>query len=707
MSCSSRSTLMRRLALLSTFTLALPAPSALAQSGQDADSDQTPVVSETIEVTATRVPEDVEPVPASITVLSGDELRQRGITDLAGALATVAGVAVAPGGDGGPAASIPEIWGLREFDAFLLVVDGVPAGGAFNPALPTLDLNDVDRIEILRGAAPVMYGATSFVGVIHVIHRAAGSPGRTATAWGGNHGSGGAAVSSPLPPAGSWRQSLTVNGEKQGFKDDRAQSSRGHFLYRGASGGFHVDLDGTLLRQDPESPHPRVGTTLTAAVPEDANHNPRGSHLDQDRAHLALGYDGQLAGSAWSTTLAVTHTKYDTLRGFLTDVSNSDPNANGFVQDLKTDDVYFDTHLVLHSTPGFQLVAGLDHLYGKARAESEDFDYFVPLSGGSPSVGSIPHGAHFDLEDERNFSGLYAQGEWTPTHRWRIQLGARLNHTVEDREAGVEPLGDDPGEEQESGKANRTVTRGGGTVGVSYLAWERADDAVWVYADARDTYKPAALDFGPEAEPGILAPETARSYEVGLKGRQLAGRFDWEVSAFQMDFENLVVSQAVNGLPQLVNAGSERFKGVEVETETRFRPDLLWRLTGAWHDAKFVDSVQDFDGVATQLAGNRLEMSARELASTELVWAPPQGFTASVLYQYVGDRFLDKRNRALAPSYETWSAVIGYRLPRWEVRLQGENLNDTRPPVSESELGDAQYYLLPARAVKLSLTTRF
>src|SRR5207247_9062136 len=83
------------------------------------------------------------------------------------------GVAIAPGGDAGPASAIPEFWGLREFDAFLLVVDGVPWGGAFNPAVSTVSLRDVERIEILRGAAPVTYGATSFVGVIHVVHTAA------------------------------------------------------------------------------------------------------------------------------------------------------------------------------------------------------------------------------------------------------------------------------------------------------------------------------------------------------------------------------------------------------------------------------------------------------------------------------------------------------------------------------------------------------
>jgi iron complex outermembrane recepter protein len=143
----------------------------------NAQTAPPPPQRETIEVTATKIAEDVTLVPQSITIIDGDEIRARGANDLTSALALTAGVSISPGGDGGPAGSVPEMWGLREVDAFLLVVDGVPWGGAFNPDLPALDLTDVDRIEIVRGAAPVMYGATSFTGVIHVIHREPGAPG--------------------------------------------------------------------------------------------------------------------------------------------------------------------------------------------------------------------------------------------------------------------------------------------------------------------------------------------------------------------------------------------------------------------------------------------------------------------------------------------------------------------------------------------------
>ncbi len=127
-------------------------------------------VTQKVEVVATRLPESPDEVPAAIEVLTGEDLKSLGAATLKDALALAAGVEIAPGGDAG---SVPEFWGLREFGAFLLVVDDIPWGGAFNPALASLSLRDVERVEILRGAAPVTYGATSFVGVIHVVHKPA------------------------------------------------------------------------------------------------------------------------------------------------------------------------------------------------------------------------------------------------------------------------------------------------------------------------------------------------------------------------------------------------------------------------------------------------------------------------------------------------------------------------------------------------------
>jgi outer membrane receptor protein involved in Fe transport len=197
---------------------------ALALGAVSASSADAPWLAERVEVTATRLPEPVDNVPASISVISGEELRARGAQDLRTALSLFAGVEGSPGGDGGPAGTVPSLWGLREADAFLLVVDNIPWGGAFNPATPSVDLTGVEKIEVLRGAAPVMFGATSFVGVIHVVHYAAGQMPAVAQLTVGTYGSRGVALTSNLPPVGDYRQSLAVNFERRGFAEDRTAS---------------------------------------------------------------------------------------------------------------------------------------------------------------------------------------------------------------------------------------------------------------------------------------------------------------------------------------------------------------------------------------------------------------------------------------------------------------------------------------------------
>lgn len=638
-------------------------------------------VQESIEVTATRIAEDVTVVPASVTIIDGDQIRARNATDLASALGLAAGINAAGGSDAGPTAGVPEMWGLREVDAFLLVVDGVPWGGAFNPDLPTVDLTGVDRIEVVRGSAPVMYGATSFVGVIHVIHREAGSDGDVRASL-GSLGSGSIAASIPLAQSTTLRQSLIGSIERRGFADDDARVDRLHALYRAARGNFRFDADASIVRQDPASPHPRQGRVLSALVPLDANHNPRGARLDENRIHLVGGWSS--ANS--SATLAFTHSDFDIHRGFLAALDESDPNAVGFSQDRGINDVYFDLHTVRQFSPALRAVVGIDHLYGDAHAENEVFTYHVPLRGGSPSAEEFEGDS--ELDDTRNFSGAYVNAEWTPRPRLRVDLGARINHTREEREG-------------EDGKDSRTVTRPSGSIGVNWLVLQRGGTTVALFADYRNTYKPAALDFGPEAESEVLDVEEAQSWEAGAKGT-FGGRLRWQSSIFLMNFENLVLPTVRNGLPAIENAGEERFTGIETELGWRVSSSLDFDLAYSYHDARFRDYVRDFDGVPTQLRGKRFEMSPFHLVGVGATYAPAHGWNGHVALNYAGERFLNKRNTAPARPYTTWTAGIGRELGRGELRIDARNLFDVRPPVAESELGDAQYYRLGGRELEVS-----
>lgn len=657
---------------------------------------QKPVAIPSVEVVATRLPEATHDVPASIEVIPGALLRARGVTSLTDALSLAAGIAVAPGGDAGPASAVPEIWGLREFDAFLLVVDGIPWGGAFNPAISTLSLRDVDRIEILRGPAPVTFGATSFVGVIHVVHSAAAATARYAEAHGGTYASGGASLDYAMPIRGNWKSRLSVDLDKQGFKDDNTGIARGHGLWRVASvedtRKTWLSVDVNILQQDPASPHPRQGAALSSAVPLDANYNPNGAYINENRLAISAGAERPVMnGAVWGSSASYTFSSQSMFRGFLTDISNSANNAAGFKEDIEIQDIYADTHIIWPMVSQMRFMAGADLLFANGEGKGATFNYTVPLSGVTQAAVTEPTTLDKDAEARRLFGGAYGSVEWRPATRLTLSGGVRLNATSERRGEGE----------------SVTNSRLSGSLGALFGLWESGTDHIRAFANFRDTFKPAAFDFSLAENEGVLDPETSRSYEGGLKIRAMEGRIDVEASAFRMDFENLVTSTVVNSLPALINAGTTRFQGFEIASDLRLEHSVYLRGSYSQHDGKFVNFVQAFDGTPTQLAGKRFEMSARKLASAGVVLAPEEGFIANASVNYTGDRYLNKRNTALVPGFSTIDAGIGFRTNRAEYRVDARNLGDRRDAVSESEFGDAQYYRMTPRSIRAGVVVKY
>ena len=206
-----------------------------AQTPAPAPQDP-PTFQSTVQVTATRFGEPVTEVPGSITVITGNEIRARGATDLRTALALLGGVSVAPGGDAGPAGAVPGLLGVREVDDLLLLIDGIPAGGAFIPQVEAISLNNVERIEVLRGAAPVYFGTTAFAGTINVIHYAAGSADTVAGVRFGSYESGGFGGAAVLS-AGRVRQSVSIELSQNNLSDERADHRRAQ-----ATGGWRLNL---------------------------------------------------------------------------------------------------------------------------------------------------------------------------------------------------------------------------------------------------------------------------------------------------------------------------------------------------------------------------------------------------------------------------------------------------------------------------------
>jgi vitamin B12 transporter len=107
---------------------------------------------------------------SSVTTISGEDLRVRGVHFVQDALREVPGAAVVQVGSFGGVSSLFLRGG--ESDYVKVLIDGVPAnqsGGAFNWANLTTD--NVDRIEILRGPGSVIYGSDAVSGVVQIFTR--------------------------------------------------------------------------------------------------------------------------------------------------------------------------------------------------------------------------------------------------------------------------------------------------------------------------------------------------------------------------------------------------------------------------------------------------------------------------------------------------------------------------------------------------------
>jgi outer membrane receptor protein involved in Fe transport len=658
-------------------------------------SDAEPL--DVIVVTATRIPEPLDQVPADISVVSGTEIAARGATDMAGVLSLVAGVEAPPGGDAGPSSAVPSFWGLHEFDAFLLVVDGVPWGGAFNPAITSLDFTNAERVEVLKGAAPVMYGATSFVGVVHVIHYPAGEAADEANLAYGTYGSVRGSASVALPEIGSYRQSFAIDGQNLGFADPREAVTNEHVLYRGAMplgpGTLNFDANLSFVRDTPPSPVLRVGTSLTPLTPIDANFNPADAAINENKYQAAVGYSLPMSWGTWDTLASFAYSDVTDRRGFLhPDLSGTADTQN---QRRFIDDGYFDTHVTVPLTGETKLIAGADVLYGLGRQTTLNSNsaYTVPLDGSvlPPPTSELPVNEVGTLKDKRLFAGQYAQIDWKPDGHWDVVAGIRLNEAYEHKDSSDLDLTAPP---IVTDSVSKTIIKPTETIGVSYRFWSEGKDELVAYADYRNAFKPAAVDFGPDFTPDLLSPETAKSYEAGLKGAAFNGRLTYQGELFWMDFNNLVVATSSGAL---ANAAGERLKGIEAETRFNVTPDLAIAANASYHDARFTQYLF-FDGESNvDVAGNQLTLSPHVLAALGVLYTPPQGWSATAVARYIGRRFLDEENIAPVGGYTTLDANVGYRFGRFQVILEGTNLTDQRPPVTASEFGSQSFYVLPAR----------
>lgn len=129
---------------------------------------------DTVTVTATRTERSAEESLASVTVIDRDEIERRQAQSVQDVLRGVPGLSIANNGGLGKATSVF----LRgtESDHVLVLIDGVRAGSATTgtTAFQDIPIDQIERIEIVRGPRSSLYGSEAIGGVIQIFTRKGG-----------------------------------------------------------------------------------------------------------------------------------------------------------------------------------------------------------------------------------------------------------------------------------------------------------------------------------------------------------------------------------------------------------------------------------------------------------------------------------------------------------------------------------------------------
>lgn len=676
-----------------------------------------------ISVSATKLARRTEDVANGMTVVSGDELRRRGTRTVAEALQDVVGFDTGEGSDNGTTVPNLGMWGLKEFDALLVTVNGMPVGGPFNPSLTQIPVEDIDRIEVVKGPQGTLYGISAFAGMVQVFTRAAGAGRVHATIGGGSFSGmrGNASLSQTL--SDGTQLSVSGGASKSDNWQDRTPSERqnGRVSLERAFGKVSASLDGGAYYDSQKwgTPLPVDAGKAIPGFVVDRNYAVGGARMDHHvisgNLHLAAPVNEHVRVE---NTLGAYQDRGINVRswvdaGAAAGLGSTVPAEVVYVRPIEK--AVFDE---LRFTGNFEaggrhdLVAGGAVTYGKLDLAGEGADFDQTLgdfsSASIPDVGSIAAGDLRSGRDRRTFLGVYARDEWTPVSQFTLGGGGRYDNASETLHAQAQEQGPPLGT-LESIDDKRTDKAWSGDVSalVRLLPHPTAMfDAVNVYGNWKSSFKPAAPNLSEGEGAKILDPEHTHSIEGGVKIRGFDEQLSLDVSAFDMTFTNMVVG-TLNGL---VNAGGERFKGYEAQltVQPKVVPGTTISIGYANHDARFVHFSFLADPTTLRVVdGKRIELVPQDLFNARLDYRARCGASVFGALRTQGGRPLTRRNTFWAEGFSEYDAGGAYTYQQYTVSVTGRNLGDDRHYTTESEIGDSEFYVSPPRRVSAELSVSF
>ncbi len=615
-----------------------------------------------VTITGARFASDPALRPIGATVITAEDIRNAGAADVNQAIRKIGGVYGRQSLDGSPDFGLD----LRGFGAnsaqnLVVMLDGVrlsenDLGGAI---LSTIPIELVERIEIIRGGASVLFGDGATGGVIQIVTKRPVDN----TARGSVSAEVGQFKARDLraSAAKSWDgfaidaalgKKTTDNYRDHNAYDLRTVNAGAQWAYAGGRVGVRVE------RADSDADFPG---SLTLAQ---FNDNPRQTLTPRDNGTLASrrvsAFIEQRFGAIDAAAELSRRTKVIESNYYYPGLSHAsyDSRQTQFSPRLR--------HLGRFDGLLNELVAGID----LTRWDRDTT-------------------AAYSLADARQKSkAVYARDEvkWDAFYHARLALGARrelFDKDYADAVAATAP-------EHTSQAQNAWELQGS----LDVMA------ATNLYAKLGRSYRVANADENSyRSSTDVLKIQTSRDLEIGVRAGDSQARVD--VRAFRHALTNEIFYDPTlnGGWGANTNLDPTERKGVEADADAAIASG--WRAIAHYQhvNARFT---------AGPNAGREMVLVPKNTLSTRLAWVPGDGQSADLGVQWVASQRYgnDFANSCAArvPAYHTVDARYARKLGAWEFALSGLNLADKR---YFSNAYGCQAGIYPSDARQLKLSARY
>jgi iron complex outermembrane recepter protein len=634
---------------------------------------------ETVIVSATRSETANVPVATQIKVISAEDIRVSGAKVITDVLRSQAGIQISDGDGSGLRNVTASMHGLSGTNNVLILVDGRklnnPSTAA--PALNTVALGDVERIEIVQGSAGVLYGDQAVGGVINIITRRAvageihGSA--NATAGTGNLEDYAASITQGFTNGLSYN--LSAQKRNADNYRDNNQSANENVL-------ANVRYDFTQGFVFVEGQRVDDKLRLAGSISdEQAEINPRSTDSPND-------YSNQLT-KLWRLGGGVDISKQ---WKFLAEYSDRDEKGEYFSYGLTPSSMQ-----VKSFTPRVVGTFGVSQgdaivTLGYDQVES---DY----------ISKSSWGINYNRDANQEINGIYGQVIYPITQMFSMTAGIRdsevknNNHHVTILNATLPAEKRKPNAYKDDNFASE--------FGMSY----KLDNGWRAFARIADGFRYANPD-----DNGLVLPSVA--FLDTQKSRTAEGGFEWlsealslQISYFNMNIENEIFYDAL-----IANADSSfGGRGANINLDESERKGIIFDGTSALNEYLTLSANYSYTD-AVYLAGtfkNKTVPSvAKHNGNVNILFHFPSAITANLIANYRGKYYRsgDEANiEALVNSVVTFDANLGWAYKSVDLSARVKNMTNERYAGLNLSYGGGYYvqYPQPERAYEVSVAYRF